>query len=76
MRSVQGAPRSYAEYLAAGGTPGPAYRSYGQLLQEAVLAIAGARDAYLSGASSVPALQRIREAGEMQGQGIGADVQS
>lgn len=37
VRSVQGAPHSYAEYLAIGGQVG-AYRSYGQRLQEAVRA--------------------------------------
>jgi hypothetical protein len=49
VESVRGAPASYAAYLEAGGTPGSAYRSYNQLLQEAVLEISGAREAYLSG---------------------------
>jgi hypothetical protein len=49
VRSVSQAPRSYAAFLAADGSSTASYRSYDQLLQEAVLAIEGARDAYLSG---------------------------
>lgn len=48
VRSTRNAPESYAEYLAQGGEPG-AYRSQNQLLQEAVLGIGGARQAYLAG---------------------------
>jgi hypothetical protein len=55
VRSVEGAPHSYAEHLAAGGPVG-AYRSYGQQLQEAVLAIGEARIAYLVGAQRVQAI--------------------
>jgi hypothetical protein len=73
VRSVQGAPHSYLEYLTGGGTPGAAYRSYDQLLQEEVLAIAGARDAYLSGVSTVPALERMAAMREGQTTGQGQE---
>ncbi len=64
VESVRGAPTSYAEYLAEGGTPGAVYRSYNQLLQEAVLGLTGAREAYLSGTSDLTEVQtRIRELG-------------
>lgn len=55
MRSVEGTPHSYAEYLAIGGQVG-GYRSYGQRLQEAVLAIGEARVAYLTGTQRVQAI--------------------
>jgi hypothetical protein len=61
VESVRTAPRSYAEYLVGGGTPGAAYRSHNQLLQEAVLGITGAREAYLRGTSGGSALDRIRD---------------
>ena len=48
VRSTRDAPANYAEYLARGGEPG-GYRTQGQLLQEGVLGIGGAREAYLSG---------------------------
>jgi len=53
VRSVEGAPTSYAEYLAAGGEPGAGYRSYGQLLGEAVLAIPGVREVHLDAVGKV-----------------------
>lgn len=49
VRSVRDVPRTYAEYLAQGGVPG-GYRAYNQVLQEAVLGLGGAREAYLAGA--------------------------
>jgi len=55
VRSVEGTPHSYAEYLAIGGQVG-AYRSYGQRLQEAVLGIGEARIAYLVGTQRVQAV--------------------
>ena len=48
VRSVSDAPATYAEHLAGGGEPG-GYRAQNQLLQEGVLGIGGARDAYLAG---------------------------
>src|SRR3990167_9160130 len=50
VRSTAEAPANYAEYLAGGGEPG-GYRAQNQLLQEGVLAIGGAREAYLAGTS-------------------------
>ena len=50
VRSTAEAPANYAEYLAGGGEPG-GYRAQNQLLQEGVLGIGGAREAYLAGTS-------------------------
>lgn len=55
VQGAQGQPKSYAEYLAAGGQPG-GYRSYGQQLQESVLGIGGARDAFLAGTDRAKAI--------------------
>jgi len=55
IESVQGAPRTYADYLEAGGEPG-GYRARNQLLQEAVLGIGGAREAYLAGTTRAKAI--------------------
>ena len=49
VRSTRDVPRTYADYLAQGGVEG-GYRAYNQVLQESVLGIGSARDAYLSGA--------------------------
>ncbi len=61
VESVADAPRSYAQYLEAGGTPGATYRSHGQLLQAAVLELSGARDAYLSGVVPLTLQERTQE---------------